>query len=185
MVPKQPRSPPWHRTNRPAPFPPPLAAHPRLQRAVLRLCAAHAERGRQRVGPHDANAALQHLLHAGGRARQEAGDQMRTQEKMFLGLTGRGWGAPGEACLLGRAGRWRVSQGGGTAPLWHSSITSEAVCCTRGCTQALSLHCGAHFAQWSRDPHFRLYDYGSKAANRQHYGTDVPPSISGVAVACL
>ncbi|KAI7841938.1 hypothetical protein COHA_004465 [Chlorella ohadii] len=43
---------------------------------------------------------------------------------------------------------------------------------------ALSMHCGAHFAQWALDPSFRLFDYGSKAANRRHYGTDRPPSLA-------
>lgn len=35
------------------------------------------------------------------------------------------------------------------------------------------------FAQWALDPSFRLFDYGSKAANRRHYGTDRPPSLAG------
>ena len=35
------------------------------------------------------------------------------------------------------------------------------------------------FAQWSLDPSFRLFDYGTKAANRQHYGSDRPPSVAG------
>ncbi|KAL4458518.1 hypothetical protein ABPG75_013383 [Micractinium tetrahymenae] len=43
---------------------------------------------------------------------------------------------------------------------------------------ALSLHCGAHFAQWSNDLSFRLFDYGSAAANRRHYGSDRPPSLA-------
>lgn len=38
------------------------------------------------------------------------------------------------------------------------------------------------FAQWAHDPSFRLFDYGSKAANRGHYGTDRPPSLAGEAV---
>ena len=38
------------------------------------------------------------------------------------------------------------------------------------------------FAQWARDLSFRLFDYGSAAANRQHYGTDRPPSMAGVNV---
>ncbi|EFN54341.1 hypothetical protein CHLNCDRAFT_24871 [Chlorella variabilis] len=43
---------------------------------------------------------------------------------------------------------------------------------------ALSLHSGAHFAQWSNDLSFRLFDYGTAAANRERYGTDRPPSIA-------
>lgn len=43
---------------------------------------------------------------------------------------------------------------------------------------ALSLHCGAHFAQWANDLSFRLFDYGSAAENRRHYGRDRPPSLA-------
>lgn len=43
---------------------------------------------------------------------------------------------------------------------------------------ALSLHSGSHCGQWAQDPSFRMYDYGTAAANRQHYGTDKPPSIA-------
>lgn len=43
---------------------------------------------------------------------------------------------------------------------------------------ALSLHCGAHFAQWANDLSFRLFDYGTAAANRRHYGRDRPPSLA-------
>ena len=35
------------------------------------------------------------------------------------------------------------------------------------------------FGQWSKDLGFRLFDYGSKAANRRHYGADRPPSMAG------
>lgn len=36
------------------------------------------------------------------------------------------------------------------------------------------------FAQWARDASgFRLFDYGTAAANRQHYGEDRPPSLGG------
>lgn len=43
---------------------------------------------------------------------------------------------------------------------------------------AVSLHTGAHFGQWSRDPAFRLFDHGSSAANRRVYGSPRPPSIA-------
>eukprot|EP00887_Chlorella_sp_A99_P006357 scaffold3.g6357.t1 len=43
---------------------------------------------------------------------------------------------------------------------------------------ALAMHCGAHFAQWARDLNFRLYDYGSAAANAAQYGSPRPPSVA-------
>lgn len=43
---------------------------------------------------------------------------------------------------------------------------------------AVSLHTGAHFAQWSRDGAFRLYDYGAPERNLEAYGTPRPPSIA-------
>jgi hypothetical protein len=33
-------------------------------------------------------------------------------------------------------------------------------------------------AQWARSKHFRLYDYGSEAENRAHYGTAEPTDIA-------
>lgn len=38
------------------------------------------------------------------------------------------------------------------------------------------------FAQWSKDFAFRLFDYGSAAANREQYGSARPPSMAGAAV---
>lgn len=35
------------------------------------------------------------------------------------------------------------------------------------------------FAQWANDLSFRLFDYGTAAANRRHYGRDRPPSLAG------
>lgn len=35
------------------------------------------------------------------------------------------------------------------------------------------------FAQWANDLSFRLFDYGSAAENRRHYGRDRPPSLAG------
>ncbi|KFM23313.1 Lysosomal acid lipase/cholesteryl ester hydrolase [Auxenochlorella protothecoides] len=43
---------------------------------------------------------------------------------------------------------------------------------------AVSLHTGAHFGQWARDPAFRLFDHGSAAANRAVYAAPRPPSIA-------
>ena len=43
---------------------------------------------------------------------------------------------------------------------------------------ALSLHTGAHFAQWAREPAFRLFDHGSAPANVAAYGEAVPPSVA-------
>lgn len=43
---------------------------------------------------------------------------------------------------------------------------------------AISLHTTNHFAQWARHPEFRMYDYGTAAANMEHYGSTVPPSIA-------
>ena len=34
-------------------------------------------------------------------------------------------------------------------------------------------------AQWSQSGKFQLYDYGSSAANRAHYGVPAPPDIAG------
>ena len=35
------------------------------------------------------------------------------------------------------------------------------------------------YAQWSQSGKFQLYDYGSSAANRAHYGVPAPPDIAG------
>lgn len=35
------------------------------------------------------------------------------------------------------------------------------------------------FGQWGRDQSFRLFDYGTAAANEEHYGQAQPPSIAG------
>ncbi|KAI3435938.1 hypothetical protein D9Q98_001996 [Chlorella vulgaris] len=43
---------------------------------------------------------------------------------------------------------------------------------------ALSLHSGAHFVQLIRSRRFRLYDYGSAAANYAHYRQEEPPDIA-------
>ncbi len=34
-------------------------------------------------------------------------------------------------------------------------------------------------AQWSQSGKFQLFDYGSPAANRAHYGHPEPPDIAG------
>ncbi|KAL4539401.1 hypothetical protein Ndes2437B_g02221 [Nannochloris sp. 'desiccata'] len=43
---------------------------------------------------------------------------------------------------------------------------------------AISLHTGSHLMQLMSAKKFLLYDYGSLAANRKHYGTDVPPDVA-------
>lgn len=35
-----------------------------------------------------------------------------------------------------------------------------------------------HTMQWWQSGRFQLYDYGSAAANKAHYGTSVPPDIA-------
>ncbi len=51
---------------------------------------------------------------------------------------------------------------------------------TLACPAGLRLQ----FAQWANDLSFRLFDYGSAAANRRHYGRDRPPSLAGGVGAC-
>ncbi len=36
---------------------------------------------------------------------------------------------------------------------------------------------GLHFCQWLQRGTFHLYDYGSAAANRAHYGEEAPPDL--------
>jgi hypothetical protein len=43
---------------------------------------------------------------------------------------------------------------------------------------AISLHTGAHLIQLMNSKRFELFDYGSAAANRSHYGTDQPPDVA-------
>ncbi|GBF99175.1 alpha beta hydrolase family [Raphidocelis subcapitata] len=43
---------------------------------------------------------------------------------------------------------------------------------------AVSLHQGLHFIQLYRTGRFRLYDYGSPAANRARYGHPAPPDVA-------
>ncbi len=43
---------------------------------------------------------------------------------------------------------------------------------------AMSVHTGHHLIQLMNSGKFLLYDYGSVAANRKHYGTDTPPDVA-------
>ncbi|KAL4859312.1 Dolichyl-diphosphooligosaccharide--protein glycosyltransferase subunit [Chlorella vulgaris] len=55
----------------------------------------------------------------------------------------------------------------GDASQWDAALTMPHY--STYSMPALSMHCGAHFGQWGRDQSFRLFDYGSAAANEEHY----------------
>lgn len=42
---------------------------------------------------------------------------------------------------------------------------------------AISFHTGVHLVQWARSGRFTLFDHGSPAANRLHYGQDEPLDV--------
>jgi lysosomal acid lipase/cholesteryl ester hydrolase len=64
----------------------------------------------------------------------------------------------------------------GDASAWHQAASLPHY--SAAAMPALSLHAANHFSQWARRPRFALYDYGSAAANRAHYGADTPPSVA-------
>lgn len=64
----------------------------------------------------------------------------------------------------------------GDASEWHAAM--ELPHYSTQSMPAVSLHTGAHFAQWARDGAFRFFDYGSPAKNQAHYGRDTPPSVA-------
>lgn len=65
---------------------------------------------------------------------------------------------------------------GGDASAWDKAIALPHY--STQSMPAVSLHTANQFAQWAIRPEFRLYDYGSPAKNRVHYGSDAPPSIA-------
>lgn len=42
---------------------------------------------------------------------------------------------------------------------------------------AISFHTGVHLVQWASSGCFTLFDYGSRATNREHYGQDTPLDV--------
>ena len=49
----------------------------------------------------------------------------------------------------------------------------------QGCPRASTERLACCDAQWARSGRFRLFNHGSAAANRAHYGSAEPPDIAG------
>lgn len=148
----------------------PESSH-RRSAAVPRQIAQRAQRGRRRGAEPCAPAPGEHLLVCAIRLLACRLARLRPLMLVTLYLWGKGSEhrarpARPATCMLARHCRHRK--------LWR----------TAGRRHRADVR-GTHFAWCSCGPQFRLFYYGSNTANRQHNGTDVPSSISGVAVACL
>lgn len=132
--------------------------------------AHDAERGQQPVGRGDADAALLDLLHA------RPLPALRRTCELCVGWVNGSAGGRNMAAELHCD--MRVSPGSAEyfLPLSHAQPPLHPP----------SLF--TQFSQWALDPKsFALFDYGTAAANRKHYGTDRPPSLAGAdcCQACL